>query len=107
MWAYSSQRTPLRIRAHIAIAFMTLLCVRHLQYRVRLQQGVAMSVAVIHKALTHVQHSVLEDPQTGQRYAIPSGLNAEARKLYRVMGQTHDPAPLELEELTGRKRHQK
>ncbi len=86
---------------------MTLLCVRHLQYRVRLQQGVAMPAAVIHGALTHVQHSVLEDPQTGQRYAIPSGRNAEARKLYRVMGQTHDPMPLELEELTGRKRHPK
>ena len=99
--------TPRRIRAHIAIAFMTRLCVRHRQYRVRLQQGVAMSAAVIHEALTHVQHSVLENPQTGQRYAIPSGLNAEARKLYRVMGQTHDPAPLELEELTGRKRRQK
>ena len=29
--------TPQRIRAHLAITFVTLLCVRHLQYRMSLQ----------------------------------------------------------------------
>ena len=66
--------TPPRIRAHIAMAFMTLLCVRHLQYRMRLQAK-PVSPEVIRNALTHVQHSVLEYKQTKRRYVIPSAIS--------------------------------
>lgn len=87
--------TPRRIQAHIAIAFMSLLCVRHLQYRLALQAR-AVSPEVICNALTHVQHSVLEHQQTKRRYVIPSAISETGRQLYKVMGVTHSTTPYEL-----------
>ena len=88
--------TPARIRAHIAIAFMTLLCVRHLSYRMALQSR-PVSPEVIRNALVHVQHSVLQHQRTKQRYAIPSTISDIARKLYAVMGLTRSSTPYALE----------
>ena len=87
--------TPRRIQAHIALAFMSLLCVRHLQYRLALQAR-AVSPEVICNALTHVQHSVLEHQQTKRRYVIPSAISETGRQLYKVMGVTHSTTPYEL-----------
>lgn len=77
--------TPSRIQAHVAICFMALCCVRHLMYRVRLQQG-AMSAEAIRRALMSVQASVYEDISTGKRYELPGCWLAEAEKLYKTMG---------------------
>ncbi len=88
--------TARRIHAHIAIAFMSLMCVRHLQYRMALQQGQTVSAAVMANALTQVQHSVLEDQGSRRRYALPSTNSEVGRKLYRVMGVVHDLEPFEL-----------
>jgi len=77
--------TPSRVRAHIAIAFMAFSLVRHLMYRVKIQQH-AMSPAVIRNALLHVQTSILKDSKTGRRYAMPSNVSPDARTLYKVMG---------------------
>ena len=87
--------TPKRIRAHIAIAFMTLLCVQHLQYRLSLQAR-PVSPEVICTALTHVQHSVLEHQQTKRRYGIPSAISETGRQLYKVMGLTYSSTPFEI-----------
>ena len=87
--------TPARIRAHLAIAFMTLLCVRHLQYRMALQAR-AVSPEVIRNALVHVQHSVLAHQQTTRQYVIPSAISETGRQLYKVMGLTHSTTPYEL-----------
>lgn len=87
--------TPRRIQAHIALAFMSLLCVRHLQYRMALQAR-PVSPEVVRNALVHVQHSVLEHTQTHRRYVIPSAVNEAGRQLYKVMGLTHSTTPYEL-----------
>jgi hypothetical protein len=87
--------TPRRIQAHIALAFMSLLCVRHLQYRMALQAR-AVSPEKICNALTQVQHSVLEHQQTQRRYVIPSAISETGRQLYKVMGLTHSTTPYEL-----------
>ena len=87
--------TPRRVQAHIAIAFMSLLCVRHLQYRMALQAR-PVSPEVIANALTHVQHSVLEHKQTNRRYVIPSAISEVGRQLYKVMGLNHSTTPYEL-----------
>ena len=87
--------TPSRIRAHIAIAFMALMCVRHLQYRMTLQAR-PVSPEVIRNALVHVQHSVLQHQQTQRRYVIPSAISETARQLYKVMGLSHSTTPYEL-----------
>ena len=89
--------TERRIRAHLAIAFMTLLCVRHLSWRTRLQQR-ALSEEVIRRALVGVQCSVLHDRGGGRRYVIPSAPGDVARRLYRVMGLKRAAVPFELTE---------
>jgi hypothetical protein len=77
--------TAKRIRAHVAICFMALACVRMLMYRVKLQQT-AMSAEVIRRALLGVQVSVYEHTDDGQRYELPGKLSAEAARLYRTVG---------------------
>ena len=87
--------TPRRIQAHVAIAFMSLLCVRHLQYRMTLQAR-PVSPEAIRNALVHVQHSVLAHQQTHRRYVIPSAISETGRQLYKIMGLTHSTTPYEL-----------
>ena len=87
--------TPRRIQAHIAIAFLSLLCVRHLQYRMTLQAR-PVSPEEIRNALTHVQHSILAHEQTNRRYVIPSAISETGRQLYKVIGLTHATTPYEV-----------
>jgi hypothetical protein len=75
--------TPNRIRAHIAIAFIALTCVRHLEYRLGLQKR--LSPERIRNALFHVQISILKDCTTQKRYGIPSTPSLEAKEIYRAM----------------------
>lgn len=89
--------TERRTRAHLAIAFMTLLCVRHLSWRTRLRQR-ALSEEAIRRALTGVQCSVLQDRGSGRRCVLPSAIGDVARSLYRVMGLKRTDVPFELTE---------
>ena len=82
--------TERRIRAHLAIAFMTLLCVRHLSWRTRIQQ--------------RLQCSILGDRSTGRRYVLPSVIGDLARKLYAVMGLKRTTEAFELTTPSGRNR---
>ena len=77
--------TPRRVQAHIAISFMALMCVRHLQYRIGLQQQ-RYSPQVIREALLKAQYCVVEHRKYGQRNAIPMQLPEVAKKLYAAMG---------------------
>ena len=88
---------PRRVRAHLAIAFMAFSCVRHLEYRVRMQQK-RLSPRVIHKALTRVQCSIVYDTKTERWYGLPSKPSTEARMLYRLMGLPLNTVPFALEE---------
>lgn len=85
--------TPRRVLAHIAIAFMSLLCVRHLEYRVKLQYKKMSSKEII-GCLTEVQHSVVQHIHTKKRYSIPSKASPDAHKIYRLMGLKHNLEPL-------------
>lgn len=87
--------TPQRIQSHIAIAFMALTCIRHLEYRVALQQD-KMSPEVIRNALSHVQLSFLRHIRTQKRYAIPSKSSPEAKKIYQVIGCKLSDTPFEI-----------
>jgi transposase len=77
--------TEQRIRSHVALCFMALCCVRHLMYRVKLQQE-AMSAEAIRRALLSVQVSVYRDVSTGHCYELPGRWQSEVEKLYRTMG---------------------
>src|SRR5580704_4938171 len=76
--------TPARIKAHVAIAFMSLVCVRQLEYRVALQYQ-KLSPEIIRNELIHVQLSFLKHRKTGVRYGIPSKVGQHAKKIYQII----------------------
>lgn len=77
--------TSKRIKAHIALCFMALVCVRTLEYRVRLQYK-KLSPERIRKALSRLEVSVLKDTKTGKRYILPSQASQHAKKIYQILG---------------------
>lgn len=87
--------TPPRINAHIAIAFMTLMCVRHLMHRTKMHSH-SMSAQVIRNVLVQVQTSILRCECTGNYYALPSKMCEKARKIYQIMGLKRSLEPYRL-----------
>lgn len=87
--------TPRRIRAHLAIAFMALMCVRHLEYRCALQYR-RLSPEAIRNSLVHMQQSILVDVTTQRRYVIPSKASVHAAALYRLVEAPLNEVPFEL-----------
>ena len=90
-----------RIRAHIAIAFICLVCVRHLEYRVGLQHE-RYSPEVIRVALTGIQTSILKDESSGEFYGVPSSGSSVACKIYQSMGFKHSTVPFKLDASLGK-----
>jgi transposase len=87
--------TPKRVKAHIAIVFIALSCIRHLTYRVKMQYD-KLSPEAIRNALTHVQLSFVKDQWTKERYCIPSNITQEAKKIYQIMGIKLSLVPFKL-----------
>ncbi len=78
--------TPRRVKAHIAIAFMAFVCVRHLEYRVKTQSQ-KLSPKTIKNTLTQYQASIIHDTKTNKSYLLPSKTTPELNEIYRVMGR--------------------
>ena len=76
--------TPKRIKAHIAICYMALACIRTLEYKVRLQYK-KLSPEVIRKAITELEISILKDTSTNKRYTLPSQATQDAKKIYQIL----------------------
>jgi transposase len=76
--------SPKRIEAHIAICYIALTLVRHLEYRVALQYK-KLSPAVIIDNLSRVQLSFLRHKTTNEQYCIPSKVSDEASKIYKII----------------------
>jgi transposase len=87
--------TPKRIKAHIAISFMALVCVRHLEYRVK-RQYKKLSPEVIKNELLHSQCSILRDMSTNKKYCLPSKTTRELKKIYQTVGKKIDSVPFEI-----------
>jgi transposase len=75
-----------RIKAHIAICFAALMCVRHLTYRCAIQYT-KLSPAVIRDELMRTEISVLTHIKTHKKYAMPSKIRVKAQKLYMIVGK--------------------
>lgn len=88
--------TPARIKAHVAIAFMSLVCVRQLEYRVALQYQ-KLSPEIIRNELIHVQLSFLKHCKTGVRYGIPSKVGQHAKKIYQIIGLKLSTTPFQID----------
>lgn len=84
--------TPKRIRAHIAICFMSLVCVRHVSYRIKLQHE-AMSPEKIRTALITSNLRIVKHKKTNNLYAIPSNASPEAVKIYKIFGKDYSKTP--------------
>lgn len=87
--------TERRIRAHIAICFMALVCVRNYAYRVA-KQYQNVSEEEIRRELKRVQVSVVKDIKTNKKYCIPSNTSVLVKKLYHIIGLNISDIPFEL-----------
>jgi transposase len=87
--------TKERIKAHIAISFMALVLVRHLDYRVKMQYK-RLSPEVIRNELLHCQASILRDLSTNKRYCLPSQTTQEVKKIYQTVGKKINSIPFEI-----------
>ena len=76
---------PSRVKAHLAISFMAYTLVRYLEYRVRLQYK-KLSPEKIRQILLSVQTSILYDTTTDKKFAMPSKVSDDAKKIYKLMG---------------------
>ena len=85
--------TPDRVRAHIAMCYMALCCVRTLEYRVK-RQHEKLSPEVIRENLLSVQASLLIHKPTGKRYLMPSSTKEHASTLYKTMGLKLSTQPI-------------
>ena len=83
---------PQRIKAHIAISFTAYMLARHLEYRIRLQYK-KLSPKVIRDLLLGVQTSINYDTVKKIKYAIPSKIKEETKKIYKIMGITRTLTP--------------
>lgn len=90
--------TPSKVRAHIAICFMSLVCIRHLAYRVKLQYG-PMSPEKIRTALLTSKITVVKNKPTNKYYAIPSNASPEAVKIYKINGKNYSKTPYSITNL--------
>jgi len=76
--------TPKRVQAHLAICFIALVCVRYLEYRLKLQYQ-PMSAERIQNQLKSVRIEILKHIQSQKQYGIPSRITQEVKKIYSVM----------------------
>ena len=88
---------PERVKAHIAIAYMAFACVRHLAYRVALQQRERMSPERIRQALAARQCSIVRDSRSGRQYALPSTATPDMERICRTLGLPMSRAPYWIE----------
>jgi transposase len=73
---------PERIKAHVAICYITFALLRQIEYRAKLTQKV--SVGEIMEGLMSVQASIYRHKVTGDLYRVPSRMNLAARKIYKA-----------------------
>lgn len=83
---------PERVRAHLAICYAAYALVRYLEHRVRLQYT-HLSPERIRQTLLRVQTSILYDRKKKLRYALPSRMSQEAKKIYQICGIERSTTP--------------
>ena len=87
--------TDRRIKAHIAICFMALSCMRFAEYEIAARYK-KMSPAEIRHQLKQVQTSILKDNSTKKLYALPSKIQKDAYKILSLYDIKHITTPYEI-----------
>jgi transposase len=88
--------TANRIQSHISICFMAFSLIRFMQYKIKLQLNESISAERIRNELYRVQESIIVDKSDNSVYVIPSKLNDDTIKLYKVMHKKRDVKPFKL-----------
>ena len=83
---------PERVRAHLAICYAAYALVRYLEHRVKLQYT-HLSPERIRQTLLRVQTSILYDRKKKLRYALPSRMSQEAKKIYQLCNIERSSTP--------------
>jgi len=90
---------PDRIRAHIAICFVSFSLIRFLQYRIKQELDERFSALRISMELNTVQQSILYDVnKKHNKYVIPSKSSDNVMKIYRAMKMHRNVVPYKLRE---------
>ena len=89
---------PERVKAHLAISFMSYSLVKHLEYRIKLQYK-KLSPEKIRQHLISVQTSILYSAKKKIRYGLPSKLSLEARKIYQALGIPKNVTPFIIQKM--------
>jgi len=89
--------TPNRIKAHIAICFVSFSLIRFLQYHLKQEIDERFSALRICMELSSVQESILYDINNKlNKYVIPSKLNEDVLKIYEAMKLKRSIIPYKL-----------
>lgn len=83
---------PARIKAHVAICFMALCCMRWMEYQVASRYK-KLSPQHIRNLLMHDQVSILQHNSDNRRFAIPANATVELKKVYQSLGLKHSDTP--------------
>ena len=87
--------TDKRIKAHMAICFMTLSCMRFAEYEIAARYK-KITPAEIRHLLKQVQISILKDTSTNKLYALPSKIQENAYKILKLYDIKHITTPYEI-----------
>lgn len=72
-----------RIKAHIALCFMALVCVRHMEYRLKISNK-KMSPKKIKDALSTVGITTLVHMEDKRVFAVPFNASEDAKTIYKI-----------------------
>lgn len=76
---------PSRIRGHIALCFISLTLMRHLQYNLA-NKNIKISMQKLNDELRKMQHSICKDSYTGLLLKIPSAHTSLSKQIYTALG---------------------
>ena len=87
---------PKRVRAHLAISFGAYMLSRYLEYRVRVQFK-KLSPKRIKNLLLGVQTSIVVSQEKKIKYALPSNMKVDTKRIYTLMGVKTKTTPYIIE----------
>jgi len=87
---------PNRVRAHLAISFTAYMLTRYLEHRVKVQFK-KLSPKKIKNLLLGVQTSISVSQEKRIKYALPSSMKVETKRIYSLMGVKANTTPYIIE----------
>ena len=87
---------PSRVRAHLAISFAAFMLTRYLEHRVRVQFK-KLSPKRIKNLLLGVQTSIIVSQEKRIKYALPSNMKVDVKRIYKLMGVETKTTPYIIE----------